>query len=220
VGLLTLIGDVHGDTGQYCHLARRYPRTIQLGDMGLGFKGVGLPPPGEFPLEPAKHKFIRGNHDEPEKCRRHPNYLGDYGYLPDDKLFYIAGAASIDRNMRIEGISWWAGEQLSYEDLDQAIHMYLETKPRFVISHECPQKANGVLLMGLLGPYFEAKSGLSQTRTCQALQSMLEGWAPEVWIFGHYHVNKEFYVPGFDTKFRCVAPMDTVTLDTETGELT
>jgi len=52
----------------------------------IGRPGVVLP---ELPPE---HKFIRGNHDDPKFCREHPNYLGNFGYLPDDELFFVSGA--------------------------------------------------------------------------------------------------------------------------------
>lgn len=98
---LILIGDVHGFTKTYQKWLRQNldpsQRTLQIGDMGLGFAGVGLHPMEE------NHKFFRGNHDSPEKCRAHKNYLGDYGFLEADSLFYIAGAWSIDRAYRTEG---------------------------------------------------------------------------------------------------------------------
>jgi hypothetical protein len=52
----------------------------------IGRPGVVLP---ELPPE---HKFLRGNHDDPKLCGKHPNYLGEYGYLPDDELFFVSGA--------------------------------------------------------------------------------------------------------------------------------
>lgn len=219
MGLLTLIGDVHGKTGQYCHKLPQFERSIQLGDMGLGFKGVGLPPPGTVPPDFTKHRFIRGNHDNPAKCQRHPGYLGEFGFLPEDNIFYIGGAFSIDREWRTEGIDWWADEQLSYQQLDDAIKLYLDAKPRFVVSHECPQKTSQWILLDLIGQYAVAKGACINTRTCQAMQNMLEGHQPEAWIFGHYHIDKFLKVPGFNTQFVCRAELSTITLNTETGEL-
>src|SRR6266404_2664369 len=136
---ITIIGDVHGFTKTYQKWLRNNldpeQRSIQIGDMGLGFAGVGLPAPGQPPLGDS-HKFFRGNHDSPEKCRAHANYLGDYGYLEEDGIFWVAGAFSIDRAYRIEGVSWWADEELSYAELGKATDLYREVKPRFVLSHE------------------------------------------------------------------------------------
>lgn len=207
---ITIIGDVHGYTKSYQKWLRDNldpeHRSIQIGDMGLGFPGVGLPAPGTPAVGPS-HKFFRGNHDAPAKCRQHPNYLGDYGYLEQDKLFWVAGAFSIDKMWRVEDVSWWADEELSYPELEKAIDLYLQVKPRFVLSHDCPEKASQTLLYSMSGDYFAAKAECITSRTCQALQAMLNLHQPEKWIFGHYHVDKTFTVPGYTTEFICVGGM-------------
>lgn len=227
---LTIIGDVHGKTGEYRHkLGNIIGPSVQIGDMGLGFKGVGLPPPGTTP-QAARHKFFRGNHDCPEKCRQHPNYMGDYGFDDHWKLFWLAGAWSIDWEWRTEGVSWWRDEELSILELNQAQQLYIGKKPKFVLSHEAPTAAALHMLSGLLTPssdpnnatnvykdkkysYYKAKLGCVNTRTSQALQQMLEFHQPDEWVFGHYHVSTSFYVPGIKTKFTCVAELDTYELE-------
>ena len=204
---IIIVGDVHGQTKTYQKWLRNNldetQRSVQIGDMGLGFSGVGLPAPGQ-PALPLNHKFFRGNHDDPERCRRHPNYLGDYGYLEDDSVFWIAGAWSIDRNMRIEGVTWWRDEELNYNELNTAVDWYIKVKPRFVLSHEAPATAAKVLLYSLSGTYFAEKAQCQQSRTSQALEIMFQYHQPEKWIFGHYHVDKKFTVPGKSTEFICV----------------
>lgn len=204
---ITIIGDVHGRTKTYQKWLRNNldetQRSIQIGDVGLGFAGVGLPAPGQ-PILGLNHKFFRGNHDDPKRCREHPNYLGDYGYLEADSIFWVAGAWSIDRDMRIEGRSWWRDEELSYEELGKVIDLYLKVRPRFVLSHEAPASAARVLLYDLSGAYFTEKGMCQHSRTSQALESMFQFHQPEKWIFGHYHVDKKFTVPGKSTEFICV----------------
>jgi hypothetical protein len=209
---IIIIGDVHGKTGTYQKMIRRMPegqRTIQIGDMGIGFSGVGL---HEMPPD---HKWFRGNHDNPEKCRATTNYLGDWGYLEADRLFWLAGAFSMDQKWRIEGVSWWRDEELSIMQLNEAIDLYKEKKPRFVVSHEAPARAGRSLLDGLMGPCFSAKGECCNSRTSQALQYMLEWHQPEEWVFGHYHVDKTFQVQNCKTKFTCVAELHTYELHTE-----
>lgn len=206
---IVVIGDVHGKTGQYQKMLRqKYAdrETIQVGDMGIGFSGVGL-----HPMTP-NHKWFRGNHDDPAKCRLNKNYMGDWGFDLDKDLFWIAGAFSIDREWRTEGVSWWVDEQLSYQQLGEAIDAYIKAKPKYVLSHEAPQKAGAILLADLIGPYFAAKGDCIQSRTSQALQSMFDFHQPKEWIFGHYHVNKSFKLK--DTKFTCVAELSTYELET------
>src|ERR1700693_5291578 len=116
--MIKVIGDVHGKTGLYKRLVRSMPpgqRSIQVGDMGIGFEGVRI---HNMSMD---HRWFRGNHDNPDKCRKHPNYLGDWGYDPETKIFWLAGAFSIDRAWRTEGVSWWADEELSNLELQKAI---------------------------------------------------------------------------------------------------
>lgn len=202
---ITLIGDAHAKTFNLYRIQDKTNRSIQLGDYGCGFVKV---------IErPKQHKFIRGNHDDPAVARAHPNYLGDFGYLPDEKIFYIGGADSIDKDMRIYGVDWWVDEELSVEDFDKAIKLYEEIKPPIIISHECPASANTTLLKSLMGDYFLMKGVLKSSRTCQALQTMLEIHAPNLWVFGHYHINKQFKVEGFKTKFQCLGELQTKELN-------
>jgi calcineurin-like phosphoesterase family protein len=210
--MIKIIGDVHGKTGDYKRLVRDMPegqRSIQIGDMGVGFSGVVVHNMSQ------DHKWFRGNHDCPEKCRKHPNYLGDYGFLPDDNLFWLAGAFSIDRMYRTIDVSWWQDEELSYAELQEAIALYEKEKPKYVISHEAPENAAKFMLMALQGAYFAAKLECSMSRTSRALQAMLGVHQPDEWVFGHYHLDKTFYLPNCKTKFTCVAELSTYDLETK-----
>ena len=129
---MRIIGDVHGRIADYQKLAAGAGESIQIGDMGLGFRGVSLPPS-------PTHKFFRGNHDSPEACRAHPNYMGDGGYDAALGLFWLSGADSIDKHLRREGVSWWQGEELSLGEFQEALDLYERVKPRVVLSHDGPQ---------------------------------------------------------------------------------
>lgn len=211
---IVIIGDVHGKTGGYKRIVRSMlegQRSIQVGDMGVGFHNVRV---HDMSLN---HKWFRGNHDCPEKCRKHPNYLGDYGFLSEDNLFWIAGAFSIDRMFRVIGVSWWADEELSIAELGKVYDLYVEKKPKYVISHEAPAKAAARMLMGLDGGYFAAKLDCCASRTAQAMQAMFDAHQPKEWIFGHYHVSKTFDFGG--TKFTCVPELGTYELETDASGL-
>lgn len=205
------IGDVHGKTDQYQKMLRQKfvgQRTLQIGDMGIGFRGT----PGlHRDIMGDNHKWIRGNHDDPAKCRASVGYLGDYGYLPDDELFYIAGAFSIDRDWRIPMVSWWPDEELSFEELDKALDLYIKVKPRFVISHEAPTSA-ATWLLTQIAPNFRPEK-IVTTRTGQAMERMLDCHRPEKWIFGHYHIDRTFNFKGTD--FTCVNELSTFLLTNE-----
>lgn len=208
---ITCIGDVHGKTDQYQKMLRQKfvgQRTIQIGDMGIGFAGT----PGlHKDILGNSHKWFRGNHDDPAKCRATVGYLGDYGFLPEDNLFWLAGAYSIDYMYRVLGRSWWSDEELSWTELDKAFELYKEKKPRFVISHEAPLSA-ATWMLTHIAPGFRPEK-LVQTRTGIAMERMLNYHRPEKWIFGHYHIDKTFNFHG--TEYTCVNELSTFLLTDE-----
>lgn len=197
---VTFIGDAHGKMMRLDQLVERSPDhlIIQVGDMGFGFR--------EVPEFPERFFFIRGNHDSPALARAHQNYLGDYG--GDEKLFYLSGAVSIDRDLRTSGVSWWPDEELSIDELGKAVDQYKTLKPKVVVSHEAPVAAVERVLRDLIGEYFSAKKDCRESRTSQALQAMLEAHQPELWVFGHYHVDAEFTLDEFPrTRFVCLGEL-------------
>jgi len=186
--LMLLLGDIHGEFEILEMILLQHPnqKIIQLGDFGLGFDPVlDQQVPKTENLE-----FIRGNHDNPDVCRRHHYYKGDYGYK--NGVFWLSGALSVDKHHRIEGVNWWATEELSMEVLSDAVECYIESKPRVVLSHEIPVSVI---------PYILGRHG-ERSRTSSALQVMIENHEPEYWYFGHYHTELEFLYGG--CIFRCV----------------
>jgi predicted phosphodiesterase len=189
---MIMIGDVHGKIDQYRQLIQNVDYSIQVGDMGVGFVDV--------PIMQPQHRFLRGNHDNPDLCRQHPNYLGEWGYLPLPKLFYVSGAYSIDRDMRIAGINWWADEELSQEELGKALTEYALVKPEIVISHDCPVSLIQTMLRNIVTYPIGSRTG-------HTLQAMLDVHRPDAWIFGHHHVNVIQKIK--NTEFVCLAELGT-----------
>ena len=201
------VGDVLGKIRQYLARIEGASSSFQIGDMGLGFKGVQLPE-----LE-RKHRWFRGNHDNPSVCKQHPNYAGDYAYDPEHELFWIAGAWSIDQAYRIPGVSWWFDEELTYDEFQKAKELYLEKKPKVVLSHDCPEMIGGLVVERGPGFYIIGDDGTPKlagkirTRTGQCLQEMWEAHQPELWIFGHYHLSFDHKLN--DTRFICLNELET-----------
>lgn len=211
---ITLIGDAHGKIEQLLNIYYEHPEaSIQLGDMGCGF--VPIPEFSRFYKGPIR--FIRGNHDNPSVAQAHPNYLGEFGYLRDYDIFYMGGAFSIDYAWRQQAMrdgskaSWWEDEELSSVQLNAALQMYEEVKPRIVVSHECPSKA-AILLLQLMQARFY-KADCANSRTSQIMQQMMDIHQPELWVFGHYHFSKNFTID--KTRFVCLNELETFELDTE-----
>lgn len=192
-----IIGDVHGEFDKYFTLIRgknsggtgqRIECSLQVGDMGIFCESDAE----RLASLDGRHRFIRGNHDNPAICRDMPTYLGDAGFHPEIGLFWVSGGFSIDRDMRTQNFDWWEDEELSYDELSLLIPQFLECRPRYMVTHECPTSAKQHLLR-------RGSSSNACSRTEQTLQAMWEGHQPEVWIFGHHH--KRVDAPLLSTRF-------------------
>lgn len=182
------IGDVHGvwNYDYYPHL-RDCETSVQVGDMGVGFileDGVPSPPP-DLARFPGCHRYIRGNHDNPQECAKDPHWIPDGLY--QDGVFYVGGGLSIDREYRIEGRTWWPDEELSHQELGRVVDFYTAVQPRVVVSHDCPEEVAGAMMAAFNRVKFDDGS-----RTRQAFQVMLERHQPKLWVFGHWHVSLDF----------------------------
>ena len=175
--------------------------SLQVGDMGIGFPDYGdYSKDGKSwsPIMPSDHMFFNGNHDNPLLCKTHPNYLGDWGYIPDPNMFYVSGGFSIDHAYRFVDMTWWKDEELNNEEMSKALDSYKINKPKIVVSHECPL---GVKIDFVTNSWkFDVNS-----RTEELLQSMFEIHQPDYWIFGHHHQRKELDKNG--THFVCLGEL-------------
>jgi predicted phosphodiesterase len=199
---MIIVGDVHGNFRTYRHnLMTDKDISVQLGDFGLGFVGHKDPK-----YIPENWYFIRGNHDNPEVCKKYPNYLGDFGYkkLSDHlyglDFFFVSGAWSIDQHLRTIGVDWWKNEELSIPQGQECLNLWEELKPDICLSHDGPDVATDKYKFGQKIP----------TRTGQLLQQMFEIYKPKVWCFGHYHIDDHFTIDG--TEFHVLDELSTVHL--------
>jgi len=162
---IRIIGDVHGKYIPYAKICKdaelKELHTLQLGDMGFSYGHFK-----HFGLEPDRHMFFGGNHDNYEVVKECPNNIGDFGLVPGHTdLFFTRGAYSIDKAQRVEGRDWWHEEEMRYGRCLEALDMYGSTKPSIVVTHDCPTE--------LITIVTNSCHKLS-TRTGQLLQQMFD----------------------------------------------
>ena len=190
---IRFIGDIHGDLEAWKFLINEdnYDCTIQVGDFGAGF--VRVPDEKEIDL---KHKFIRGNHDDPQVCKESPRWIPDGTFWPELLMMFVGGAYSIDKEYRTIGVDWWEDEELSYQELEKMINLYINYKPRVMVTHDFPHSVAEKLFRGMGGYPIKA------TRTSYALDKMLWEHKPEIHLGGHWHEPKDEIING--TRFICL----------------
>ena len=193
----TVIGDVHGKYERYHRIVRRTeenPYTVQLGDFGFKYDTLAN-------VDSTKHLIIPGNHDNYDTCYNYPHFLGDYGYTSLNRIefFYYRGAYSIDRIYRTIGIDWWENEQVGIEGFMKARELYRTTKPKIVITHDCPQNIAKLML--------QPDQRIYENITGWALNELLNIHQPDLWLFGHWHQSRT--IKYGNTKFVCLDELET-----------
>lgn len=131
-----------------------------------------------------------GNHENHDVLRKLVNKYGrrpievtdNVFYCPrgsiveinGEKFLFFGGAMSTDKHLRVEGVSWWRGEDITLED----IKAVKREKVDVVISHTCPT-------------YFDLDvPEIHKDANKAALDYVFDCVKPHHWFFGHYHMHK------------------------------
>jgi len=193
-----LIGDVHGYTAYYDKIIKTIPKnelSIQLGDFGFKHEHLWHK---EYILN-KNRKILFGNHDYyPLINSLEHSLTPSFKYFEDLDLLAIRGAYSIDKQYRTSRISWWEEEELNYEELANLINLYEKVKPRYVVSHTCPEAILNELFGNSLLPI--------KSKTGAALDNCFEIFQPEKWIFGHFHYSRTKNILGCE--FKCLTELE------------
>lgn len=156
-------------------------QDIHLGDLG-------------FDYAPLIHKttneliLIGGNHDNYDSIENVQGYLGDYGTYNFHGLefFFVRGENSIDKQYREKSgpnKSWWEQEELSYEQMTNALTSYSFAKPKVVLTHGAPKFLHEV---GILKSNF---TNIHPSNTSKLFEMMWNIHEPDYWFFAHWHQN-------------------------------
>lgn len=209
--MFRVIGDVHGgdNLSAYLQLASEADYSLQIGDLNIyDYEFLSA-------LNPENHKVLAGNHDnyfieDGEYSKQTPHFLGDFGNysIPNfGEFFFIRGGYSIDKDRRINGVSWFENEELTTREMNDAFDLYVNTKPKVVFSHECPKS----IIPFVASMKTWGGTVIEPSSTAKFLQVLLDEHQPELWIFGHHHVNWEAEYKSI-TKFICLAELSYIDL--------
>lgn len=157
--------------------------------------------------------WVDGNHEDHERIqewldavenqpwcdKRYPNII----HLPrgfrwqwwGKDWLAMGGAHSVDRHLRTEGESWWPGEHITEEQVENAI---AGGKADIMITHDCP---DGSEIPGIhADEKIDAEKGfwpLDQIKAANAhrkkLARVVNAVQPALLLHGHYHVRYNRY---------------------------
>lgn len=198
---MLLIGDVHGKISEYKRIVLESgeKESIQIGDMGFDYSELE-----SLPLNVMEsHVFFPGNHENYDKVFESAYCLGRFGYYKSHRqnleLFFIGGADSIDKQYRIEGVSWWKNEEMNYTEAQECLDSYETLSPvDVVLSHDCPQFLANELW------------GYHPSFTRKLLDGIFQIRKPKLWVFGHHHKSIDMTIDG--CRFVCLNELETIVI--------
>ncbi len=193
-----ICGDIHADWSKLNQLiSRHHPDLIlQVGDFGFwphfhntyGFSKKKKFNQFGIKNHETKIAWIPGNHenwddlnciskDEPYEIQDGITYcpFGTVLEVNGYNILCCGGAESIDKDWRIEGVSWWRDEIINQEEMDNLPECDID----IVISHTAPRNwiENSIF----------KKYGRSKDPSTLALQLIFEKYRPKRWYSGHFH---------------------------------
>jgi len=129
----------------------------------------------EFPVEEWKGGKIHRVSDSILHLMR-----GQVFEIDGKKFFTMGGATSIDKHMRIDGISWWKEELPSHAEIDEGIEnmMKHDNTVDYILSHTCSLRTNLKI-----DDMYDSRDNLIDFFE-QYAETMFRY---KHWYFGHFH---------------------------------
>ena len=199
-----VLGDTHGNT-KWALSAVDFARdhgikiVVQCGDFGLwdhtegGVKFLDVLNE-RLRLRGVKMYVVGGNHENWDRwdwyTANNPKDYHGFTYLRSHiriapkvhswvwdgkKCLMVGGAVSIDKAWRKAGVSWWAGEQLTH---DQVLEAQDKGKVDYLFTHDC---SNMTPWKSRLKPDFESQMHR------QNIDDVLKATRPSLHFHGHMH---------------------------------
>lgn len=211
---IAIIGDLHGKYSKYLDIIKNYEYSIQVGDFGFNYRCLDQ-------IDPLRHIFIPGNHDNYDALFHIPHYRGDFGQLfklsESFNPFFIRGAFSIDGEYRRQAEmaggpkTWWKEEELTRQQMELCVAQYEKTKPQLVVSHDCPLSISRRFSNSPILKNYGFDPETFQTNTGLLLEELFRIHQPRMWIFGHHHKHYDEVVNG--CRFVCLRELEVLEIE-------
>jgi len=163
--------------------------------------------------------MLPGNHDNYDTVYDIPHNLGEFGITTHGGVtfFWLRGAFSIDWQQRVSHDhthrtkSWWVEEQLTWDQMEEAVELYRKEKPEIVIAHTFPHTIAQMLGSESFLANWGYNPNTFTTNTQQCLETMFEIHQPKLYVGGHMHRSKKIEHRG--CLFRCLNELETFTIE-------
>ena len=195
---IVIMGDLHSDFGYLNRFINKKKPDIVLcaGDFGYWPTNKNY---REIKAHNSKIYWCDGNHEDFIALKNRasdeiqPNVFykprGSTLTLPNGQIvLFLGGALSVDRHYRVEGISWFKDEILTFNDFDYMPDPNM--KVDLVISHTCPIDFNI--------PFLTMGDGKFYDESRRVLSHFLHVIKPKRWFFGHFHARMSGISRGYD----------------------
>lgn len=201
-----LIGDIHGEWNYLKKVIKHYDLRdcilICVGDLGIGFAAneakeirIHIDLNEFFKGRNIFFKSIRGNHDDPKWFRSKPDSLTNFELLPDftvmqvngEKWFFVGGAISIDRRLRVPGTSWWENEGFPKNWREKINVGNIDV----LVTHSAPHWSGPTVKNGIVIHFAEKDPTLLEecNKERTEIQSMIDILRPRAHYAGHFHLH-------------------------------
>lgn len=207
---MLIAGDTHGHASaveQKARIAKNLgaDRIMVVGDFGMwsGWKGIEfLDDVNAIAREYGIHVFaLPGNHEDHDQWEKWldmglPTSSG-FTYVRDrllispkvhswkwgNKRFFICGGAvSIDKQWRVEGVSWWRNEEFTEENL-ASVEKYKGPDIDFLFTHDCSDHT----------PFHSRlKPDLDSQENRRRIDRAIRALRPRYHFHGHMHTKYEW----------------------------
>ena len=201
ISSIITVGDIHGEYKKLKFLLKNKninDAVICLaGDIGMGFNKPNYYKTmftwlNKFCIEHNIYIFaVRGNHDNPDYFDGTWEYsnlmlVPDYYILEtkEDKILFVGGGISIDKEYRTLNVSYWAGEQVVYKPEISKTN----TGITIVVSHSSPAFCEPHLKVKSNDLHLMEECALERKILTDVYYDLIEsGNKIFAWCYGHFH---------------------------------